>query len=121
MSPGAFIAVVGVYLVYSAWIYGIERLFAYGRPILAVVATVILHLINWLVAAMGTSGHDDKRRDWLWLAFGAVIPFAGGGGMVIWSGVRSIELAGLALMGGTIIPTLLFLWLSVGTLRRRAR
>lgn len=121
MSPGAVIAVAGVYLVYSGLIYGIERLFAFGHPILAVAATIALHLLNWLLAAIATSGHSGKQRDRLWLAFGAVIPFAGGAGLVCWGGKYSIRMAGLALMGGTIVPTLLFLWLSLGSLRRRIR
>jgi hypothetical protein len=58
-------------------------------------------------------------RNLLWLLFGAVIPFLGGAGLVCFGNDDSHRKTGYALMVGTILPVLIFLYIGAGHLRGR--
>ncbi|TBR20047.1 hypothetical protein EPO15_13640 [bacterium] len=119
MSFGSALLVAAVYAAYSGCFYVIDWLFANGHPQLASVAAVSALLVNWAAAAVATSGHDDREGKLLWLLFGAAIPFLGGLGLVCFGGGGSHRSTGLALMVGTLVPALMFVYLGSGALRRR--
>lgn len=120
MSFGAALLVAAVYAAYSGCFYVIDWLFAHGHPRLAAMAAVSALLVNWAAAAVATSGHDDREGKLLWLLFGAAVPFLGGLGLVCFGGNASHRSTGLALMVGTVVPAVMFLYLGWGRLRGRA-
>ncbi|MBI3298240.1 MAG: hypothetical protein HYZ75_08760 [Elusimicrobia bacterium] len=120
MSFGAAVLVAAVYAAYSGSFYVIDWLFAHGHPRLAAVAAVSALLVNWAAAAVATSGHSDRAGNLLWLLFGAAIPFLGGLGLACFGDGDSHRSTGIALMVGTIVPVVIFLYIGWGHLRGRA-
>lgn len=118
MSVGFALLVAAVYAAYSGCFFVIDWLFAHGHPQVASVAAVSALLVNWAAAAVATSGHDDRSGRMLWLLFGAGIPFLGGLGLACFGDGGSQRSTGLALMLGTLVPVVMFVYLGVGTLRR---
>lgn len=120
MSIGSALLVAAVYAAYSGCFFVIDWLFANGHPQVAAVAAVSALLVNWAGAAVVTSGHNEKLGNLLWLLFGAVIPFLGGAGLVAFGGSESHRSTGYALMLGTLVPVLIFLYIGVRQLRGRS-
>lgn len=119
MSIGSAFLVAAVYAAYSGCFYVIDWLFANGHPTLASVAAVSALLVNWAAAAVATSGHADREGILLWLLFGAGIPFLGGLGLTLFGDGGSQRSTGIALMAGTLVPALMFLYIGWGRLRGR--
>lgn len=119
MSIGSAALVAAVYGAYAGCFYVIDWLFAHGYSKLAAVAAVSALLVNWAAAAVATSGHREKVGNLLWLLFGAVIPFLGGAGLVCFGGSESHRSTGYALMGGTLLPVLIFVYIGRDYLRGR--
>lgn len=119
MSFGSAVLVAAVYGAYSGCFYVIDWLFAHGHPKMAGVAAVSALLVNWAAAAVATSGHQDRVGNLLWLLFGAAIPFAGGLGLALFGDGGSNRSTGFALMGGTLVPVLMFLYIGSGYVRGR--
>lgn len=117
MGIGSAVLVAVVYAAYSGCFYVIDWLFANGHPKLAAVAAVSALLVNWAGAAFVTSGHSDRQGNLLWLLFGAAIPFLGGLGLACFGDGGSNRSTGIALMVGTIVPVLIFLYIAWGHLR----
>lgn len=117
MSFGTAVLVAAVYAAYSGCFYVIDWLFAHGHPRLAGVAAVSALLVNWAAAAVVTSGHSDRAGNLLWLLFGAAIPFLGGLGLACFGDGDSNRSTGIALMVGTIVPVVIFLYIAWGHLR----
>ncbi len=120
MGIGSAFLVAAVYAAYSGCFFVIDWLFAQGHPKVAAVAAVSALLVNWAAAAVVTSGHSDKQGNLLWLLFGAVIPFLGGLGLTLFGDGGSNRSTGIALMAGTIVPALIFLYIGWGHIRGRA-
>lgn len=119
MSIGSAAAVVAVYAAYSGCFYVIDWLFAHGHPKLAAVAAVSALLVNWAGAAVATSAHHERAGNLLWLLFGAVIPFLGGAGLACFGGSDSHRSTGYALMVGTLLPVVIFIYIGAVHLRGR--
>lgn len=119
MGIGAALLVAAVYAAYSGCFYVIDWLFAQGHPRVAAVAAVSALLVNWAAAAVATSGHSDREGNLLWLLFGAAIPFLGGVGLLCFGGSDSHRSTGIALMVGTVVPVVIFLYIGWGHLRGR--
>lgn len=117
---GSAAAVGAVYAAYSGCFYVIDWLFAHGYSKLAVVAAVSALLVNWAAAAVATSEHRGRIGNLLWLLFGAVIPFLGGAALACLGNGESNRSTGYALMGGTLLPVLIFLYIGAATIRRRS-
>lgn len=117
MTWGFALVVAAVYAAYSACFYVIEWLFAHGHPNVAVLAAGSALLVNWAAAAVATSGTAGRSGNLLWLVFGAVIPFLGGAGLACFGGALSERQTGYALMLGTLVPLLLFLYLSRASIK----
>ena len=117
MGIGAALLVAAVYAAYSGCFYVIDWLFAHGHPRVAAVAAVSALLVNWAAAAFVTSGHSGKEGNLLWLLFGAAIPFLGGLGLACLGDGGSNRSTGIALMVGTIVPVMIFLYIAWGHLR----
>ena len=117
MSIGLAAAVAAVYAAYSGCFYVIDWLFANGHPDLAVVAALSALLVNWAAAAFATSGHREKMGNLLWLLFGAVIPFLGGAGLVCFGDDAAHRSTGTALMVGTLLPVVMFLYIGASSFR----
>ncbi|TPW20377.1 MAG: hypothetical protein FD126_1745 [Elusimicrobia bacterium] len=111
--------VATVYAAYSGCFFVIDWLFANGHPRVAAVAAVSALLVNWVGAAVATSGHHERLGNLLWLLFGAVIPFLGGAGLAAFGGSDSHRSTGFALMLGTLVPVVMFLYIGSVHLRRR--
>lgn len=120
MGIGSALLIAVVYAAYSGCFYVIDWLFANGHPKLASVAAVSALLVNWAGAAVATSGHSDRQGNLLWLLFGAAIPFLGGLGLACFGDGGSNRSTGIALMVGTIVPVLIFLYIGWGHLRGAA-
>lgn len=119
MGIGSAILVAAVYAAYSGCFYVIDWLFANGHPKLAAAAAVSALLVNWAGAAVATSGHGEREGTLLWLFFGAGVPFAGGLGLALLGDGGSNRSTGIALMAGTTVPVLMFLYIGWGRLRGR--
>jgi hypothetical protein len=119
MSIGMAAAIAAVYAAYSGCFLVIDWLFAQGHPKVAAVAAASALLVNWVAAAVATSEHGGKVRNLLWLLFGAVIPFLGGAGLACFGNGDSNRSTGCALMVGTILPVLIFVYIGAGHLRGR--
>ncbi|MBI4346276.1 MAG: hypothetical protein HY553_05445 [Elusimicrobia bacterium] len=119
MTLGSALVVVGVWGAYSGCFYVIDWLFAHGHPKLAAVAAVSSLLVNWVAAAVATSEHRERLGNLLWLLFGAVIPFCGGAGLAVFGGSDSHLKTGYALMVGTLLPVVMFLYIGGGYLKGR--
>ena len=119
MSVGSALLVAAVYAAYSACFFVIEWLFANGHPRVAAVAAVSALLVNWAATAVATSGHRERVGNLLWLLFGAVIPFLGGAGLAAFGDGDSHRNTGFALMLGTLVPVVMFLYIGSGHLRGR--
>ena len=121
MSIGSALLVMAVYAAYSGCFFVIDWLFANGHPNVAAVAAVSALLVNWAGAAVATSGHHERLGNLLWLLFGAVIPFLGGAGLAAFGGGDSHRSTGYALMLGTLVPVLIFIYIGLGHLRSGER
>ncbi|MBI5597480.1 MAG: hypothetical protein HY928_15430 [Elusimicrobia bacterium] len=117
MSIGSALLVMAVYAAYSGCFFVIDWLFANGHPQVASVAAVSALLVNWAAAAVVTSGHHERLGNLLWLLFGAVIPFLGGAGLAAFGDGASNRSTGYALMLGTLVPVVMFLYIGWGRLR----
>lgn len=117
MGIGAALLIAAVYAAYSGCFYVIDWLFANGHPRVAAVAAVSALLVNWAAAAVVTSGHGGREGNLLWLLFGAVVPFCGGLGLALFGDGGSQRSTGIALMAGTVVPALIFLYIGWGHLR----
>lgn len=121
MSIGAALAIAAGYAAYSGAFYVIDWLFAHGHDKLAVLATLSFTALNWIASALVTSGHPERVGNILWLLFGAVVPFLGGAGLVCFGQAAAEQKTGLALMFGTLLPVLMFLYLHGGRLKEFLR
>lgn len=121
MTVGAALAVAAIYAAYSGAFYVIEWLFAHGHDHLAIMAALSFTALNWIASALATSGHPERVGNLLWLLFGAVVPFLGGAGLAAFGNVPAEHKTGFALMFGTLLPVLVFLYLGVGRLRDKGR
>lgn len=119
MSLGSVFAIAAVYAAYSGCFYVIEWLFAHDLPKMAVLAALSSLLVNWAAAAVATSGHAERSGRLLWLLFGAVIPFLGGLGLLVFAPAESERRTGLALMFGTLLPVLMFVYLGLPSIKER--
>jgi hypothetical protein len=119
MSFGMAAAIAAVYAAYSGCFLVIDWLFAQGHPKVAMVAAASALLVNWVAAALATSAHGEKLGNLLWLLFGAVIPFLGGAGLACFGNGDSNRSTGYALMVGTILPVLIFIYIGLRHLRGR--
>ena len=119
MSIGSVALVAAVYAAYSGCFFVIDWLFAHGHSKVAAVAAVSALLVNWAAAAVVTSGHDGREGNLLWLLFGAVIPFLGGLGLACFGDGASNRSTGIALMTGTVVPLVIFLYIGWGHVRGR--
>lgn len=117
MGIGAAFLIAAVYAAYSGCFYVINWLFAHGHPKVAAAAAVSALLVNWAAAAVVTSGHSGREGNLLWLLFGAAIPFLGGLALASFGDGGPNRSTGIALMVGTIVPVLMFIYIAWGHVR----